>query len=362
MSTPPKVPPPPRRRSVVRRLLAVTIALAGALLLAEGLIRVRHWWKYGSFGEIYTFRVDEASGLSVPPAGRNGSIEIDSRGFRNPELVMPKPAGALRLGFLGGSTTYCAEASGNDKTWPALVAAAVAKARPDRAVDFVNAAVGGYSIEHSVRNYRHRLAAMEPDVVVIYHLINDLTKDTGESAKAAGIWKGPSKDWLEDHSMLWSIVKKNVLLKLRAEGNAAEQATKLEYDAESGAKRFEERLVALIEDVKQATPVVAVATFAHRVRAEQDQAARQEACKSSFYYMPFMTADGILEGVAAYNAAIRRAAQRTGALLIEGEERIPADAEHYNDSVHFRDAGCAAMAARVSEVLLRDGVLPKTGR
>ena len=348
---------PRKRRRRGRRLLLVLCATLASVLLLEGLIRVRHWMKYGSFGAIYEFVVDPESGLSIPPAGRNGPIEIDSRGFRSPELVVPKPSGTTRIAFLGGSTTYCAEASGNAATWPALVVARLGEAEPTRRFDWLNAGVGGYSVEHSVRNLEHRVAKLQPDVVVIYHLTNDLTKDTRVAAAAQGLWEDGGEGWLERHSMLWSILKKNVLLKLRGNSDSPQIRPIVAFDPRVGARGFEERLVALIEAAKRTAKVVAVATFSHRVRPEQDAAQRSAACASSFYYMPFMSADGILAGVAAYNGAIRRAAERTGAVLIEGEDSIPADDEHFNDSVHLKDAGCVLMGKRVADALLRDGVL-----
>lgn len=47
-----------------------------------------------------------------------------------------------------------------------------------------------------------------------------------------------------------------------------------------------------------------------------------------------------------YNRAIRAVASETGAALIDGENEIPGD-EHFNDSVHFKDAGAVIMARRV---------------
>ena len=53
-----------------------------------------------------------------------------------------------------------------------------------------------------------------------------------------------------------------------------------------------------------------------------------------------------------YNRIIAEVASETGAVLIGGEVMIPGDGEHFNDSVHFKDAGSRIMAQRVSEALL----------
>ncbi len=73
---------------------------------------------------------------------------------------------------------------------------------------------------------------------------------------------------------------------------------------------------------------------------------------TSLYYMPYMTLDGLIAGFEEYNRVIRSVAAETGAVLIGGEELIPADELHYNDSVHLSDAGSRVMAARVAHALL----------
>lgn len=51
---------------------------------------------------------------------------------------------------------------------------------------------------------------------------------------------------------------------------------------------------------------------------------------------------------------MREVAAATGALLIEREDDIPGDPAHFADTVHFTDAGSAAMAARVTRALAND--------
>ena len=354
--SPPAAQKPARApTSLRRRLVLLAVACVASLLALEGAVRLRHWWKHGTFGAIYDFVLDEESGLRIPPSGRHGPIEIDSRGFRSPELTVPKPAGTLRVAFLGGSTTYCAEASGNDATWPAQVVARLRAALPKQTIDWVNGAAAAFTVEHMRKSLEFRVAKLQPDVIVLYEATNDLAQDSRAAAKAQGVWKGPAEDWLEDRSMLWAILKRNFLM--RSSGAGTESSGHVTFDADAAGKVYEERVVDLIERSKQVAPVVAIATFSHRVRPEQDAAARREACQSALYYMPFMTPDDILAGITAYNAAIRRAAARTGALLIDGEHTIPADGEHFNDSVHLKDAGCRVMGERVATALLAEGVL-----
>src|SRR3712207_5046244 len=93
-----------------------------ALFILEGGLRVRQYLKYGSTkNTLYETIQDPASGLVIPkPNQSTRTIHIDSRGFRNPELIVPKPEGLVRIAFVGSSTTFCAEVSSNEATWPHL--------------------------------------------------------------------------------------------------------------------------------------------------------------------------------------------------------------------------------------------------
>jgi hypothetical protein len=98
--------------------------------------------------------------------------------------------------------------------------------------------------------------------------------------------------------------------------------------------------------------LVLVSTFSHKLRPEQSPAERLAACNTALYYMPYMSVDGLARGYDAYNRVIREAARDTGALLVDGEDRIPGDDLHFKDSVHLSARGCTLQAHRVSEALL----------
>lgn len=137
------------------------------LLLAEAGVRIRHKMRYGDFWGIEeTYTLDQVSGLRIPiPGGRFGPVLINSFGFRGPDITEAKPLGRLRLAFLGGSTTYCAEVSSNEMTWPHLVWKTLHERWISLNFDYINAGVPGYTAgvarstdagrEIRARQYRH---------------------------------------------------------------------------------------------------------------------------------------------------------------------------------------------------------------
>jgi len=347
----------PRRRIARRLALALLGVLAGAGLL-EGAVRARHYLRSGSLRRAHAFVLDARTGLTIPLQNRHGAVRTDSHGFRSPEVEVPKPPGTLRLAFLGASTTFCAEASSNEATWPHLVWKAVAAAYPRARVDYVNAAVGGYGVESSIQNFERRVAPCAPDVVVIYHATNDIAGDTRELARERGVYSGHADrdSWLARWSMAYFLIEKNVLFHLRSSA-ARREAGRLGFEPRALSAGFRERLERLVHTCQRSASLVVLVTFAPRVRADQTPDERLAASASSLYYMPYLSPAGLLAAFEEYDRVIGEVARATGALLVEGEDTIPADAVHYADSVHFTDAGCARMAARIAGPLVASETL-----
>lgn len=345
-----------RAKSIVTGLI-VLLLITLVLMLAECTVRARQWLKYGNFNNFNTsYIIDQKTGLRVPAAGQiTRTIAINSLGFRGPEIDVPKPTNRLRIAFLGASTTYCAEVSSNSMTWPHLVIEQWRKAYPDVSLDYVNGGVPGYTVQSSLENLRKRVAQLNPDVIVIYDAVNDLSGETRELASQQGIYQKDQKleetSWLAEYSLLWFLLEKNLRL-FEVQRQVTANQGRLQFEPARLGEGFRKDLTELIEAAKRTAKVVAIATFSEQIRAEQTPEQQLKAAGSSLYYMPFMTPQGLLASFTRYNEIIREVSQATGVILIGGEMDIPGDDKHFNDTVHFKDAGSRLMAKRVSDALL----------
>ncbi len=98
--------------------------------------------------------------------------QINALGFRGPELAMPKPAGRFRIACIGGSTTYGTRVNAYEDSYPSQLGRYLAEAKRD--VDIVNAGVLGYSSFESLINLELRVLETRPDLIIIYHGVNDI--------------------------------------------------------------------------------------------------------------------------------------------------------------------------------------------
>ncbi|MBL8703110.1 MAG: SGNH/GDSL hydrolase family protein [Alphaproteobacteria bacterium] len=332
----------------------VVLALVVVLLAAEGFVRVRQWYKYGTLASYeHLYQEDPVLKLRVLRAGaREGTISINSLGFRGPEIPRDKPAHRLRIAFLGASTTYCAEVSSDAAVWPHQAIEMLGRRFPGVEFDYVNGGAPGYRVEASLTNLRHRVGVLKPDVIVIYHATNDLSGELRRLAEEAGIFK-PSdlmRHGIDEYSLLYELLRKNLRV-MAAERQAADAKSILAFDPARLGEGFRADLTRLVEESRRVAPVVAVATFATHLRPEHNLEQQRRAAVSALVVMPFMSLPGLVDGYRRYNDVIREVGRSTGAMLIEGENDIPGDPAHFVDTVHFTDAGARRMAERVVGVL-----------
>jgi lysophospholipase L1-like esterase len=189
--------PDSRPRLLVRTLAGLWLAFAGLVaagLLAElGLridrarsLRVSARYRSGNVFFANTPTLNAASGsLWLKPwfkyrpgaraellaGGERFVVEINSRGFRTHEFVVPKPPGLVRVICIGGSTTVAGRT--NDETYPALLEAMLRARHPGLAIEVLNLGVSGVTTEHWLARM-DRVLAFEPDVIVQYQGINDI--------------------------------------------------------------------------------------------------------------------------------------------------------------------------------------------
>lgn len=306
--------------------------------------------------EFYVY--DPALDLRVPKAGyRSRQLNINQLGFRGAEFTVAKPDGTIRIAFLGGSTTFCSEVSSDDMAWPQRVIQALREAYPTRRFEQVNAGVPGYTLRSIMRNLDLRVARLRPDVIVIYEATNDLSMHMASAAQQTGLdaARGDGElTWLDSHSLLAYLVRKNILF-LRRQWQADADAGKLTVASETLGAEFAHDLTKLVQAARQLTDKVVLVTFAARLRAGQSPDALKQAATTALYYMPYRKPSDIVRDFAVYNETIRRVARVQNVALVEAAERIPGDAAHYTDSVHFTDLGAAVMSQALAEGLVATG-------
>lgn len=102
-----------------------------------------------------------------PEGNRHNSL-----GFRGDDIAVPKPGGVFRIALVGGSTTYTTQVEDYTQSYPFLLQTMLQDQGYD-SVEVVNAGVQSYSSWESLINLQFRVLDIEPDLIIVYHGIND---------------------------------------------------------------------------------------------------------------------------------------------------------------------------------------------
>lgn len=261
---------------------------------------------------------------------------------------------------MGASTTFCGEVSTDSRTWPSRLERLLQEAYPRLTIRVVIAGVSGYTTEESVKNLEGRVLPLDPDIVVVYHANNDMARDTRRAAEQQGVedgFRGPGVvEWLSRFSLLVDLAYKNV--RIAAAGGSA----KLDRLPDDLTDRFVANLERIRSRTAEADVDLVLSTFLVKYRRDQDPQTLRANADVAFYYMPWMTADLLLDALDRYNEAVLGFAEAHGIPVVDDRNRIPADAEHYVDCMHLTDAGCEAMARRFAEFFFEQGLINKRAR
>jgi hypothetical protein len=176
----------------VKKAAVVLWSLALGLAVAEGAARLwltrladeDSFRRYASL-EMMRARIGGASqsvSLYVPhrylgfipaPDYRRGPNHHDERGFRGRSGPVPKPAGEFRIACLGGSTTYGGTVEAPEEAYPAQLELELRRRSPAK-IRVVNAGASGWASLESLINLETRVLDLDPDLVIVYHNINDV--------------------------------------------------------------------------------------------------------------------------------------------------------------------------------------------
>jgi acyl carrier protein len=117
--------------------------------------------------------IDKKTGLRrAKPSAKLNAVQINSLGFRGPEISKKKASNVLRIAYMGSSNTFDPRVKSNENTWVHQAHTLLQSKYDDVGFDYVNAALPGYSTKMLIPAFTHYVATLKPDIVVIK--INDL--------------------------------------------------------------------------------------------------------------------------------------------------------------------------------------------
>ena len=295
--------------------------------------------------------------------------EHNSLGFRGPEIAPRKPAGTLRIACLGGSSTYGFGPSSNETTWPMRLEHHLRQALPAQAIEVINGGCQGYSTFESLGNLAFRMLDLSPDVVIVYHTVNDMHCALYPGVKPdnthwRAVWLRSERSWIED-SRTFLILRRYLTDYILTQKDLGNYAI-VDFDAnltggrdpyawraDTGFRNFHRNLNSIVSLALDNGAAVVLATQGLKRETWQQQASRD---------VKYRAFDAMTE-------TVRVVARERGATLVEAARVLEAEAERrkregvaqeiFTNDVHLTDAGADLLARTFAQAILQAGLLSR---
>jgi hypothetical protein len=198
--------------------------------------------------------------------------------------------------------------------------------------------------------YRHFVAPLEPDIIVI--CINDINGATALAAREAGIYDGVHfrRSRLGARSKLLARIEKNLVVLWRL-SQAYSERRKLTVDAEAVLRDSEGRFVDLVRNCQRGDRQVVLVENGRRLRPDQSPWQQLRASTSQVFYLPYLSIPGFLRIQQAQIELLEQVAAGTRCGFFDLSKVVPGDSRHYLDSAHFTDAGSRIFADAMADGL-----------
>jgi lysophospholipase L1-like esterase len=319
--------------------------------------------------------------VPTPDRGRFGTNRL---GFRGAEIDVERKPGSFRVFAFGGSTVFCGPLRLGETSCERM-RERLAAARPDLVVEVQNAATDWHTTQHSLIKLLTRVRGLSPDVVVIYHAINDLCRSLVPDDFAIGPYRddyghylGPAASLVKDGAT-WAFVRMQMghcfsdLLhdQVRVIGPSGDgiggvrsmffpKTREVEVRDWPSLVPFARNLADFVGIAKRAGIEVVVATQPYLYRTDLTPAEREVIWSPRAHHQDGTRPSiaSMIDGMERFNAKSREVAEATGARFVDLAARMPKDLAHLYDDVHVTAKGAALVGEVLAEAVLP--LAPKT--
>ncbi len=384
----------PRLKEKVRKLLLLICSVGLTFVVLEIGMRVwicnfageRHVLKYASIKQLekkYTnikprWSVHRYLGHYPTPGFKKGENKHNSLGYRGDEIVLPKPEGQFRIVCLGGSTTYTTGLKNYQMSYPNLLERELQQ-RGYKNIDVVNAGVGAYASWESLINFELRVLDLDPDMIIIYHGVNDILvrfiwprdayKGDNSGASTAPSMSMPN---ILEYSTLMrylmirlGIVKPHSTLE-RSLKKTPETNYSIEFFNQKAGSRYP---AGIFKQVSAEKMLMTNKPEYFRRNIENIIAIAQfreiETVIATFAYCPNFDDSPIVsckEYVLAYdemNQVLKSLSQKMQVNIFDFADVFPKDKIYFTDGIHVNAEGVKLKAKMFADYLINKELLPK---
>lgn len=298
---------------------------------------------------------------TVTKMGLRRTVTINSLGFRGREIAQEKPKNGYRIICLGGSTTFGTGPLKEENNWPDQLERLLQAEYKQRQIEVINAGVPGYTTADSLINLELRLLDLSPDLIIINHLSNDLSKNGFKDFKpdyshVYQSYKGLSyylDRYYRFYLFIFTQAANRFIPGYVKESNYLQrEIERSDHADERGVSVFKRNLEHMILIARKHNIKVMLITYPKAFDKTMPLEEQKRWSNEALYFHPALTLEGLYDGFSRYNDTIMDLAKENETYLVDLAGGISPGGKNFVDSVHFNDEGAREVAKIINESII----------
>ncbi len=294
------------------------------------------------------------------------SYHANEYGFRAGPISKEKPKNTYRIFLLGGSTVLNVSTPFEQNT-SELLRKLLQKKYPQKNIEVINAGNEGYTSEHSIIDYMFNISDFQPDLVIMWHGINDMQYSCVPTYQSFGIYHS-------DYSHFLGAVTNMVKSYYTEKPIISINLISMDFITEFFRYNFYSDLIEAYKKMQfnkhgkvlNSTPIAmnypSMAAYKRNlehfakilkednvsfVLGNQPFLYRKELDKTMDWYMQHVCSDGVhhpsleslIRGINGFNKTTEKVALENHVPFIDLERHVPKTATYFVDDVHLNSKG-----------------------
>jgi lysophospholipase L1-like esterase len=295
---------------------------------------------------------------------------INSYGFRGENISKTKPHGVYRIFMLGGSTVL-SRSTNYEKTSSRILEKLLTKKYPSKKIEILNAGVDGYTSEHSLIQYLFKIKDFSPDLIIMWHGINDWYYSCTPPERAYGNFNSDYTHFLGANKLMaskyfkpqpfistkivifdfiqkflidnwYSDIINDIKTKqpVKSYYSISEKANMYEMKEYPSLYSYQRNLKSLIQSVKSEKTTLILGNQPTLYRKNLSDTEK----KTIYFPILHCTRDNkspslnsVANAMQRFNNTTREIAKHNDIHFIDLEKEIPKNLEYFTDDVHYTD-------------------------
>ena len=343
-----------------------------------------HLSMYGTFDQIKNtrqlmFKRHHYLQYIPAPNYKKGKNKHNSLGYRGDEIEIPKADNVYRIVVIGGSTTYTTAVDNYRKSYPYLLQS-ILREKDYRTIEVINAGVHAYSSWESLINLEFRVLDLSPDLIVVYHGINDVhPRIVSPSSHYKGDNSGGREPYEKPQEHLWD--QSTILRIFRTRFGTRKPLGGLgfrrtfEYSANNYAEQFRNQKLnnsypkgifkktTAFEMIENNRPIYFERNLRNMIAISREHGVEimlmTFATSPLFHDKPRVSSKEYINAMREQNSVVLDICNAHKIPCYDLAQDMPVDKKYWKDGRHVNELGADIKARLVAEFLIQSGYLEK---